>query len=300
MPENHPLLHWYLPARRPADVDSLARTALAAESAGFDSLAIPAGGPDPWVLASALCRRTERIGFLVALPAEAARPTVIAQQADAFRRFAGGRLRLDVGAHGAGLTHDQRYGRTDEVMAVVRDLLDGRRIDFQGEHVQVEGAQLTDPAVEHPVPLYFGGESPAADGIAARRADVRLVRSAPPEAVAERVARTREQGAGERATRGDGSRLRYGIRLRVVGRAEASEAWDAAGRIPDDGRTGAGEDAVVGTYDEVARRLAAYRRAGIDEFILYGCPCPDEPARVAGEILPRLRALADAAVACGG
>ncbi|MFF1313326.1 LLM class flavin-dependent oxidoreductase, partial [Streptomyces sp. NPDC058320] len=59
------LLHWYLPARRPADIDSLAPTALAAERAGFDSLSMPAGGPDPWALASGLCRQTERIGFLV-------------------------------------------------------------------------------------------------------------------------------------------------------------------------------------------------------------------------------------------
>ncbi|MGX1673165.1 LLM class flavin-dependent oxidoreductase [Streptomyces sp. NPDC055400] len=289
MPENHPLLHWYLPARRPADIDSLAPTALAAERAGFDSLSIPAGGPDPWALASGLCRHTERIGFLVALPAGSAGPTVIAQQADAFRRFAGGRLRLDVGAHGAGLTHDQRYGRTDEVMAVVRDLLDGRRIDFQGEHVQVEGAQLSDPAVEHPVPLYFGGESPDADGIAARRADVRLVRTAPPAVVAERVARSRDRNP----------RLRYGLRLRLVGRSEASEARDAADRILDDGRSGPAQDAVIGTYDEVACRLFAYRQLGIDEFVLYGCPSPGEPARVAGEILPRLRALTDAAAVCG-
>jgi alkanesulfonate monooxygenase len=118
---------------------------------------------------------------------------------------------------------------------------------------------------------------------------VRLVRSAPPAVVAERVTRSRDRNP----------RLRYGLRLRLVGRAEASEARDAADRILDDGRSGPAGDAVVGTYDEVARRLFAYRQLGIDEFVLYGCTGPGEPARVAGEILPRLRALTDAAAVCG-
>lgn len=97
------------------------------------------------------------------------------------------------------------------------------------------------------------------------------MRSAPPAVVAERIARSRDRNP----------RLRYGLRLRLVGRSEASEARDAAGRILDDGRSGPAQDAVIGTYDEVARRLFAYRQLGIDEFVLYGCPSPGEPARVA-------------------
>ncbi|MCQ4213728.1 MULTISPECIES: LLM class flavin-dependent oxidoreductase [Streptomyces] len=363
MPENHPLLHWFLPTggdgrdpggvtsvqarsgaatRRPADIGYLAQVASAAEQAGFTSLLTPVGlgCVDPWILTSALSQHTERIGFLVAFRAGFASPTLLAQQADAFRKFTGGRLRLNVvtggdpveqRSYGDRLAHDQRYGRTDEVMAVLRDLLNGKRIDFQGQHVQVEGAQLTDPAVEHPVPLYFGGASPAAEDVATRRADVQLLWGEPVPAVAARIARMRDRNP----------RLRFGLRIHVISRDDASEAWAEAARILDrmdpeairasqeryarmdssaqaamtalhggttDGltiapnlwagvglvREGAGT-ALVGSHDEVAERLDEYRRVGVDEFILSGWPHLEEAFRVGEEVAPRLRRLAGAA-----
>lgn len=184
MPDSPLLLHWFLPTggdgrdpggvtavqgrtgsatRRPAGIGYLSQVARAAEQAGFHSLLTPVGlgCVDPWILTSALTQHTDRIGFLVAFRAGFASPTLLAQQADAFRKFAGGRLRLNVvtggdpveqRAYGDHLSHDRRYARTDEVMAVLRDLLDGKRVDHTGEHLTIEGAQLHDPAVEHPVP----------------------------------------------------------------------------------------------------------------------------------------------------
>ncbi|MFE1951737.1 LLM class flavin-dependent oxidoreductase [Streptomyces sp. NPDC059524] len=362
MPENRPLLHWFLPTggdgrdpggvtsvqgrtgaatRRRADIGYLAQVARAAEQAGFTSLLTPVGlgCVDPWILTSALSQHTERIGFLVAFRAGFSSPTLLAQQADAFRRFTGGRLRLNVvtggdsveqRSYGDQLAHDQRYGRTDEVMAVLRDLLDGKRIDFQGQHVQVEGAQLTDPAVEFKVPLYFGGASDAAEAVAARRADVQLLWGEPPAAVAERVERLR----------GRNPSLRFGLRLHVISRDTAAEAWAEADRIlaamdPEairasqerfarmdstgqarmtalhggsaDGltvapnlwagiglvREGAGT-ALVGSHDEVARRLHEYTELGISEFILSGYPHLEEAFRVGEEVAPRLRRLVGA------
>lgn len=212
MPENPLLLHWFLPTggdgrdpggvtavqgrtgaatRRPADIGYLAQVARAAEQAGFHSLLTPVGlgCVDPWILTAALTQHTDRIGFLVAFRAGFASPTLLAQQADAFRRFAGGRLRLNVvtggdpaeqRAYGDHLDHDRRYERTDEVMGVLRDLLDGKRVDHHGEHLRIDGAQLHEPAVQYPVPLYFGGASPAAEAVAVRRADVQLLWGEPP------------------------------------------------------------------------------------------------------------------------
>ncbi|MFI7384886.1 LLM class flavin-dependent oxidoreductase [Streptomyces sp. NPDC049813] len=267
MPENHPLFHWSLAdGEDRAGAGRPVRVARAAEQAGFTSLCTPAapGRADPWHLASVLAGRTERIGFLVGVRAGAVSPTLLAQQADAFRRFTGGRLRLHIITATGGEaaepppggdrpTHDQRYGRTDEVMAVLRRLLDGGRVDFQGRHVQVEGARLTGPAVEHPVPLYLGGVSGTAENLAARRADVHLMGSGPaepPEAVAARVARLR----------GRNPALRCALRVPVVGQ----------------------------DHDAAARHLHAYCRSGVDEFVLSGGPDPDDALRVAGEVLPRL------------
>ncbi|MFJ8044100.1 LLM class flavin-dependent oxidoreductase [Kitasatospora sp. NPDC096147] len=252
-----PLLHWFLPTggdgrdpggvtavqgrtgtavSRPADIDYLAQVAKAAEQAGFTSLLTPVGlgCVDPWILSAALTQHTSTIGFLVAFRAGFTSPTLLAQQADAFRRFAGGRLRLNVvtggdpaeqRAYGDQLAHDDRYARTDEVMAVLRELLDGRTVDHHGRHLRLENAALVTPSVDHPVPLYFGGASPAAEQVAARRADVQLLWGEPPSALRERIDRLRPLAAAH------GRRLRYGLRLHVIARDTSAAAWAEADRI---------------------------------------------------------------------
>ncbi|WP_121832709.1 LLM class flavin-dependent oxidoreductase [Streptomyces sp. S1] len=362
-----PVLHWFLPTggdgrdpggvtavqgrtaaatRRGADLGYLAQVARAAEQAGFAKLLTPVGlgCVDPWVLTSAVAAVTERIGFLVAFRAGLAQPTLIAQQADTFRRLFGDRIALNVvtggdpveqRAYGDHLPKDERYVRTGELMEVVRALLDGGAADLKGRHVQVENARLHDPSVRHPVPLYFGGASPEAEEVAARHAEVQLLWGEPPAAVAERVARVRERAA--RA----GRVLHFGIRLHVITRDTSAEAWREADRIlagfdPEAVRAsqerfarmdstgqarmtalhggsaerltvspnlwagiglvreGAGT-ALVGSHDEVARRLFEYGRAGIDEFVLSGYPHLEEAYRVGEEVAPRLRALTEAA-----
>ncbi|MET9932470.1 MULTISPECIES: LLM class flavin-dependent oxidoreductase [unclassified Streptomyces] len=362
-----PALHWFLPTggdgrdpggvtavqgrtaaatRRGAGLGYLAQVARAAEQAGFAKLLTPVGlgCVDPWVLTPAVAAVTDRIGFLVAFRAGLAQPTLIAQQADTFRRLFGDRIALNVvtggdpveqRAYGDHLPKDERYVRTGELMEVVRALLDGGAVDLAGRHVRVENARLHDPSVESPVPLYFGGASPEAEEVAARHAEVQLLWGEPPAAVAERVARVREKAA--RA----GRTLRFGIRLHVITRDTADEAWREADRIlagfdPEAVRAsqerfarmdstgqarmtalhggsaesltvspnlwagiglvreGAGT-ALVGSHDEVARRLFEYGRAGVDEFVLSGYPHLEEAYRVGEEVAPRLRALTEAA-----
>ncbi|MFJ6577536.1 LLM class flavin-dependent oxidoreductase [Streptomyces sp. NPDC091368] len=361
-----PVLHWFLPTggdgrdpggvtavqgrsaaatRRGADLGYLAQVARAAEQAGFARLLTPVGlgCVDPWVLTSAVAAVTERIGFLVAFRAGLAQPTLIAQQADTFRRLFGDRIALNVvtggdpveqKAYGDHLPKAERYVRTGELMHVVRELLDGSAVTLDGHHVRVEDARLAAPSVDTPVPLYFGGASPEAEEVAAHHAEVQLLWGEPPAAVAERVARVRARAA--RA----GRSLRFGIRLHVITRDTSAEAWQEADRIlagfdPEAVRAsqerfarmdstgqarmtalhggsaesltvspnlwagiglvreGAGT-ALVGSHDEVARRLFEYGRAGIDEFVLSGYPHLEEAYRVGEEVAPRLRALAAA------
>ncbi|MGW6870588.1 LLM class flavin-dependent oxidoreductase [Streptomyces sp. NPDC054904] len=365
MPENPLRLHWFLPTggdgrdpggvtavqgrsraatRRPADIPYLTQVARAAEQAGFHSLLTPVGlgCVDPWILTAALAQHTTRIGFLVAFRAGFASPTLIAQQADAFRRFAGGRIALNVvtggdpaeqRAYGDHVEHDERYARTEEVMSVLRSLLDGKTVDHHGTHLRIEGARLTGAEPLHPVTLYFGGASPAAEAVAARQADVQLLWGEPPAALAVRIARLKE------LARAAGRTVRSGLRLHVISRDTAAEAWSEANRIlagfdPEAVRAsqerfatmdstgqarmtalhggatdaarltvapnlwagiglvreGAGT-ALVGSHDEVARRLAEYRDLGIDEFVLSGYPHLEEAYRVGEEVAPRLRAL---------
>ncbi|MBX6768360.1 MAG: LLM class flavin-dependent oxidoreductase, partial [Actinomadura rubrobrunea] len=74
-------------------------------------------------------------------------------------------------------------------------------------------------------PLYFGGSSKEAGPVAARHSDVYLTWGEPPAAVAEKIAWIR------RLADEAGRRVRFGIRLHVITRDTAEEAWAHAGRL---------------------------------------------------------------------
>ncbi|WDZ85154.1 LLM class flavin-dependent oxidoreductase [Micromonospora cathayae] len=246
--------HWFLPTSgdghhvgaatvtagaarhdRAATVDYLARVGRAAEESGFSAALTPVGSgcPDPWIVCAAVAQHTARLGLLVAVRAGFALPTLIAQQAEAFQAVSGGRLALNIvtggdpaeqRAYGDFLDHDARYARTDEFLQVLRRSWRGAPFDFTGAHYQVAGGGLTTPLADPP-PVYFGGASPAAEAVAARHADVYLMWGEPPAAVEARVTRIRRLAAEHDRT------LRTGIRLHVIARPTAAEAWAEADRL---------------------------------------------------------------------
>ncbi|MGC4952354.1 LLM class flavin-dependent oxidoreductase [Actinomadura citrea] len=247
-------LHWFLPTTgdghevrtaimstdahrppgRPGSVRYLAQVARAAEDAGFEAALTPvgAGCPDPWIVCAAVAQHTGRLKLLVAFRPGFTLPTLLAQQAQAFQEISGGRLLLNVvtggdpveqRSYGDFLDHDARYARTAEFLDVLRRTWTGRRYDFHGEHYKIEDG-LTAPL--DPIPdVYFGGASPAAEQVAAGHADVALMWGEPPAAIAARAARLRALAAAE------GRHVRFGIRLHVIARDTASEAWAEAERL---------------------------------------------------------------------
>ncbi|MEV0592856.1 LLM class flavin-dependent oxidoreductase [Nonomuraea cavernae] len=331
----------FRPAARAATVTYLTQVARAAEEAGFEAALTPvgAGCPDPWIVCAALSQHTERLKMLVAFRTGYTLPTLLAQQAQAFQQVSGGRLLLNVvtggdpveqRSYGDFLDHDARYGRTDEFLDVLRRTWAGEPYDHRGEHYHVEAGGLAEPL--DPAPdVYFGGASPAAEQVAARRADVALMWGEPPQAVATRIARLRDLAASL------GRAPRFGLRVHVIARDTAAEAWAEAGRLlagMDPARiaeaqrrfarfdsvgqrrmvdlhAGGTRDleihpglwagvglvregagtALVGSYDEVAALLREYAALGVEEFILSGWPHLEEAYRVGEYVLPRLRRL---------
>ena len=157
---------------RPPDIEYLAQVARSAEQLGFEAVLTPTGTwcEDAWLVTAALTRETSRLKFLVAFRPGLTSPTLAAQMAATYQRLSGGRLLLNVVTGGQAdeqrrfgdyLSHDERYARTGEFLAIVRGAWTGEPFDFHGEHYQVEGATVLRPP--DPVPgVYFGGSSPAA------------------------------------------------------------------------------------------------------------------------------------------
>lgn len=247
--------HWFLPtnggdgravvggghgvsagaAGRPASVPYLGQIARAAEGVGFEAALIPTGPwcEDAWVTSAMVAQVSERLKFLIALRPDSVGPYVAAQMASTFSRLTGGRLLLNVVTggedhvqrmYGDFLDKDARYERCDEFLTIVRALWAGETVDVTGEHLQVEQSRLEQLPDEIPE-IYFGGSSPAGLRVAARHADVYLTWGEPPAAVAEKIERVRALAAEE------GRELRYGIRLHVIARPTADEAWAEADRL---------------------------------------------------------------------
>jgi alkanesulfonate monooxygenase len=244
--------HWFLPTngdgrhlvepptptpgtaggQRPATFGYLTQVALAAESFGFVGALTPTGPwcDDAWITTAALAQRTERLKFLVAFRPGAMSPTLSAQMAATYQFHTGGRLLLNVvtggddaeqRAYGDWLDKEGRYRRCAEFLEIVQGLWTGGPVDFDGEHLRVAGAALGRRPEPQPE-IYFGGSSPAALQVAARHVDVYLTWGEPPAQVAAKVERVRDLAAAQ------GRTVRFGIRLHVVTRDTAAEAWAAA------------------------------------------------------------------------
>ncbi|MFF5978991.1 LLM class flavin-dependent oxidoreductase [Streptomyces olindensis] len=222
---------------RPPTVAYLSQIARAAEEVGFAGALTPTGAwcEDAWLTTAMVSQHTERLKFLVAFRPGLISPTLAAQMAATFQRQTGGRLLLNVvtggenqeqRAFGDFLDKDSRYRRTGEFLQIVRELWEGKSVDLHGEHLRVQDAALA--RVPDPVPqVYFGGSSPIAGEIAARHADVYLTWGEPPAQVAEKITRLRSLAAGQ------GRALRFGIRLHVITRDTAEQAWAEADRLLD-------------------------------------------------------------------
>ena len=354
-------LHWFLPThsdgrevakratdgaavpravRREPDIDYLAQVAKAADRFGFDSVLTPTGlfCEDPWLVASALAGETRRLKFMVALRTGSVTPVVAAQMSATFQRLSDARLLLNVvnggdadeqKRYGDWLDHDQRYARTAEFLDVFGRAFAGQPFDFTGEHYRVAGGLLTRP---HPVrpPVFVGGSSAAAQGVAGRHADVFMAWGEPPEPMAALVKQARSHAERH------GRDLACGTRFHVISRDTSAEAWRDANRLiegMDSARIAAAQKrfqrtesegqrrmaalhggrtdglevypnvwagyglvrpgagtALVGSHEEVAERIEEYHMLGLDHLILSGQPHLEEAYAFGEGVLPILRA----------
>jgi alkanesulfonate monooxygenase len=244
-----PAFFWFLPTHgdgrylgsaqggRVVDLAYLKQIAIAADSLGYDGVLIPTGASceDSWLVAAALVPMTSRLRFLVAVRPGLQPPTLAARMTATLDRLSEGRALINVVAggdpvenRGDGITlaPADRYALTREFLTVYRRLLRGERVDFHGDHVTVEGAQLTFlPVQPGGPPLYFGGSSTEAVEVAGDMVDSYLSWGEKPEDVAQKFAWVRARG--EQANRC----LSYGVRLHVIVRETEADAWREAERL---------------------------------------------------------------------
>lgn len=157
------------------------------EDAGFSTLLVADHlvnllSPFPALLAAAHATRTLRVGTLV-LNNDFRHPVLMAREAATVDLLSEGRLELGLGAgHAAseylsnGIRFEpwaMRAARLAEAVHVVKGLLSGETVTFEGEHYHLRDTQLYPTPVQRPhPPLLVGGNSRAVLTLAAQHATI--------------------------------------------------------------------------------------------------------------------------------
>ena len=205
---------------------------LRAEKNGFDNVLLPSGyalGIDATAFASAIAVETSRIKLLLAIRLGELVVPQLARQIATLQQIAGGRLVINAISSelpGETMSSEDRYQRTTESIAVLRSLLAGKRVDFDGRFVSahIDPPRIAVDAPHDPV-VYFGGLSEAARECAARSCDVYLMWPDTTPRMSEVMQEMNSRAANH------GRSLRYGWRSHVIVRETEDEARAAATRL---------------------------------------------------------------------
>lgn len=287
-----------------------------------DIKGIEAPSLEAWSTAAALAAVTERLEIMVAVRPTFHAPAPLAKHAANIDRISGGRLSINVvsawwadearryGVHFD--RHDDRYARTGEWLDIVSGMWAEPVVDYEGTYYQVHEAVL-EPKPVRPPRIYAGGESEAAKSLIAGKCDAYLMHGDPPERIEAKVA----DMAARRAATGKPP-LAFGAAGFVVCRDSEHEVQAEVARITDVKQSARGyanyrdwisntkleqqvslEDysvsnrglrsGLVGTPEQIAERIIAFERAGLDLLLLQFSPQMEEMDRFAEEVIPLVR-----------
>ena len=310
--------------------ETLVRHAVLAERAGFDGILVSEHF-HPWVddhsaagfafsTIGAMAQATERVRITtgVTTPLFRYHPGVVAQAAATLDRLSGGRFDLGVGTGEninegpLGLSfpgYAERAARMTEALQIMRRLLDGEKLTFEGTYYRTDRAKLYSPPIGR-VPIWMAAGGPKSAAIAAEYAEGIITSVKVPDDTRRQVigpAGVAAAAAGRPAPRILATRwslhaagqadawraLRSWRGLRAPGRLEAvdpQELRERADEMPRGEVMGryaivADAAAVVATYrplvDDLGADIVAFQIASLDQEATI--------AMVGSEVLPALR-----------
>ena len=312
--------------------ETLVRHAVAAERAGFDGLVVSEHF-HPWVddrsaagfafaTIGAMAQATSQVRITtgVTTPLFRYHPAVVAQAAATLDRLSDGRFDLGVGT-GENINegplglpfpgYAERAARMKEALQIMRRLLDGEKLTFEGTYYRTDRAKLYSPPIGR-VQIWMASGGPKSSALAAEYADGIITSVKDP---ADTLAQVIEPARAAAAAAGKAAPRILATRWSLHASSEA-DAWEALspwrglrapGRLeavdPRDLRERADEmprQEVLGRYPIVADAeavVAIYRplveevRADIVAFQISSLDQAATIAMLGAEVLPELRAL---------
>lgn len=310
----------------------LVEHAVLAEGAGFDFIVVSEHF-HPWVddtsasgyaysTIGAMAQATENVEFStgVTTPLFRYHPAVVAQAAATLDRLSGGRFHLGVGT-GENLNegplglpfpkYAERAARMEEALQIMRRLLDGEKLSYEGEYYRTDRAKLYSPPIGR-VPIWLAAGGPKSSALAARLADGIITSVKDPDVTRERVIEPAAAAAAE-AGRSNLPVMasRWSVRadnddqawealsawrgLRAPGRLEAVDPADLRERADNMDRADIlGRYSLVSTPDDYVRvyePLIADLGADVVTIQTTALNQEETIAMLGAEVLPHLRAL---------
>jgi len=244
----------------------------AAQDGGFDNVLLPSGydlGIDTLAFASAIAPSITSMKLLAAIRCGEMWAPQLARQLATINQILNGRLSINIISSempGEALDGPSRYARTLETMTALRTLLSGKRLDIDGEHLQlhVDAPRICRDSPSTPQ-FYFGGLSDEARDVAAAGADVYLMWPDTEDVIAETIADLQQRASTY------GRTLKFGYRVHVVVRETEEEARNAAAHLISAVDAATGDAIRSRSLDSTSvgvRRQAELREsAGADGFV---------------------------------
>jgi F420-dependent oxidoreductase-like protein len=235
------------------------------------------GSLDAWATINALAARTTtlRLGTMVS-PTSFRHPSILAKAATTADHVSDGRIELGMGTGWSEIEHTaygfpflsmkERMDVLEEQLAIVHDGHWGEGgFSFHGDHYTLVDLDARPKPVQRPHPplIMGGGAGPRAARLAARFADEYNTNFVAPDEVARRKANI--DAACQKAGRDPipfsfmTGTLIGGDQGEVDARRRELEAWAS----PPDPETG-----LVGTVEQVAKRLQEYKAVGVSRVYL--------------------------------
>ncbi|MGI8827645.1 MAG: LLM class flavin-dependent oxidoreductase [Chloroflexota bacterium] len=313
--------------------------AVLGEELGYRGMWIPDQGfhRDPFVLLALAAAATSRMALGVGITSPFTRsPVQIARAAGVIDEVAQHRFRLGLGTANVvhvvrpmGLRFERPVGRLRDAIHIIRALLAGQNVSFDGQEDHINGIQLEFET--HPnIPIYVGTRGPQTLELAGRMADGVLVESlfageGLPHVISCITAGTARAGRESHAvdvvswqivivtdepTRVIDAHRPWIARALQVGPPEAMErigiAPDVIERVADAMNRGDRESAiagvtddairalmVIGTADQVIQQIGEIFGRGADSVCVLGITDPaataDNLTRFAREVMPAFR-----------
>ncbi len=170
----------HLPVAAQPSVGSLVEYAQLAEDGGYDCAWLPeTWGRDAVTVLTTIAERTETIDLGSSIVNTYSRsPALLGQTAATLQEVSDGRFRLGIGPSGPivienwhGVEFDEPLRRTREYVEIVRQVLSGEPVEYDGEHFSLSGFKLRSEPPERTPPVEVTGMGPKAVELAGRFAD---------------------------------------------------------------------------------------------------------------------------------